>query len=129
MLLDSDWIRLSNLLREDWIDHLTASLALIGSTQRDSARLSGPANNAVNVEEVFKKTVKWLSATTNGIDNEDAKIVGRVSSLCSIYLLEDASETSRKLFGLGKMEASKHKFVLAIVFVVAIVAFISLWIA
>ena len=129
MLLDSDWIRLSNLLREDWIDHLTASLALIGSTQRDSARLSGQANNPVNVEEVFKKTVKWLSATTNGIDNEDAKIVGRVSSLCSMYLLEDASETSRKLFDLGKIEASKHKFVLAIVFVVAIVAFISLWIA
>lgn len=80
MLLDSDWIRLSNLLREDWIDHLTVSLALIGSTQKDSARLSGEANNPVNVEEVFKKTVKWLSATTNGIDNEDAKIVGRVSS-------------------------------------------------
>lgn len=80
MLVDSDWIRLSNLLREDWIDHLTVSLALIGSTQKDSARLSGEANNPVNVEEVFKKTVKWLSATTNGIDNEDAKIVGRVSS-------------------------------------------------
>ncbi|XP_067017246.1 axonemal dynein light chain domain-containing protein 1-like isoform X2 [Acropora muricata] len=86
MLLDSDWIRLSNLLREDWIDHLTVSLALIGSTQKDSARLSGEANNPVNVEEVFKKTVKWLSATTNGIDNEDAKIVGRVSRLHSAMI-------------------------------------------
>ena len=78
MLLDADWIRLSDQVREEWADHLTETLALIGSTQKEGARLSGEEENPVNVEEVFKNTVKWLSATTNGIDNEDAKIVERV---------------------------------------------------
>lgn len=78
MLLDADWIRLSDQVREEWADHLTETLALIGSTQKEGARLSGEEENPVNVEEVFKKTVKWLSATTNGIDNEDAKVVERV---------------------------------------------------
>ena len=78
MLLDADWIRLSDQVREEWADHLTETLALIGSTQKEGARLSGEEENPVNVEEVFKNTVKWLSATTNGIDNEDAKVVERV---------------------------------------------------
>lgn len=78
MLLDSDWIRLSDQVSEEWADRLTESLALIGSTQKEGARLAGELENPVNVEEVFKNTVKWLSATTNSIDNEDAKIVERV---------------------------------------------------
>lgn len=78
MLLDSDWIRLSDQVSEEWADRLTESLALIGSTQKEGARLVGELENPVNVEEVFKNTVKWLSATTNSIDNEDAKIVERV---------------------------------------------------
>lgn len=86
MLLDADWIRLSDQVSEEWADHLTETLTLIGSTQKEGARLSGEEENPVNVEEVFKNTVKWLSATTNGIDNEDAKVVERVSvkiqSLC-----------------------------------------------
>ena len=86
MLLDSDWIRLSDQLSEEWADHLTETLALIGSTQKEGARLSGEVENPVNVEEVFKNTVKWLSATTNGIDNEDAKVVERVSDVSSQLL-------------------------------------------
>lgn len=78
MLLDTDWIRLSDQLREEWADNLTETLSLIGSTQKEGARLSGEEENPVNVDEVFKNTVKWLSATTNGIDNEDAKVVERV---------------------------------------------------
>ena len=80
MLLDTDWIRLSDQVSEEWADHLTETLALIGSTQKEGARLSGEVEIPVNVEEVFKNTVKWLSATTNSIDNEDAKIVERVSN-------------------------------------------------
>ena len=80
MLLDSDWIRISDQVSEEWADHLTETLALIGSTQKEGARLSGEEENPVNVEEVFKNTVKWLSVTTNSIDNEDAKVVERVSS-------------------------------------------------
>lgn len=79
MLLDSDWIRLSDQVSEEWADHLTETLDLIGSTQREGARLSGEEENPVNVDEVFKNTVKWLSATTNSIDNEDAKVIERVS--------------------------------------------------
>jgi len=79
MLLDSDWIRISDQVSEEWADHLTATLTLIGSTQKEGARLSGEEEKPVNVEEVFKNTVKWLSATTNSIDNEDAKVVERVS--------------------------------------------------
>lgn len=80
MLLDSDWIRISDQVSEEWADHLTEILALIGSTQKEGARLSGEEENPVNVEEVFKNTVKWLSATTNSIENEDAKVVERVSN-------------------------------------------------
>ena len=80
MLLDTDWIRLADQVSEEWADHLTEALALIGSTQKESERLSGEVENPVNVEDVFKNTVKWLSATTNSIDNEDAKIVERVSN-------------------------------------------------
>lgn len=80
MLLDSDWIRISDQVSEEWADHLTETLDLIGSTQKEGARLSGEEENPVNVEEVFKNTVKWLSATTNSIDNEDAKVVERVSN-------------------------------------------------
>ena len=80
MLLDSDWIRISDQVSEEWAGHLTETLALIGSTQKEGARLSGEVENPVNVEEVFKNTVKWLSATTNSIDNEDAKVVERVSN-------------------------------------------------
>jgi len=80
MLLDSDWIRISDQVSEEWADHLTETLILIGSTQKEGARLSGEEENPVNVEEVFKNTVKWLSATTNSIDNEDAKVVERVSN-------------------------------------------------
>ena len=83
MLLDADWVRLSDQVSEDWADHLTETLALIGSTQKEGARLSGEVEKPVNVEEVFKNTVKWLSATTNSIDNEDAKIVERVSNFVS----------------------------------------------
>lgn len=86
MLLDSDWIRLSDQVSEEWADHLTETLSLIGSTQKEGARLSGELENPVNVEEVFKKTVKWLSATTNGIDNEDAKIVERVTQIHSAMI-------------------------------------------
>lgn len=86
MLLDADWIRLSDQVREEWADHLTETLALIGSTQKEGARLSGEEENPVNVEEVFKNTVKWLSATTNGIDNEDAKVVERVTQLHSAMI-------------------------------------------
>ena len=85
MLLESDWVRLSDHVGEDWADHLTETLALIGSTQKEGARLSGEVEKPVNVEEVFKNTVKWLSATTNSIDNEDAKIVERVSNFENIY--------------------------------------------
>lgn len=80
MLLDSDWIRISDQVSEEWADHLTETLDLIGSTQKEGARLSGEEENPANVEEVFKNTVKWLSATTNSIDNEDAKVVERVSN-------------------------------------------------
>ena len=79
MLLDSDWIRLADQIREDWTDHLTEIVSLIGSIQKEGARLAGDVENPVNVEEAFKNTVKWLSATTNSIDNEDAKVVERVS--------------------------------------------------
>lgn len=80
MLLDTEWIRLSDQVSEDWAAHLTETLVLIGSTQKEGARMSGEVENPVNVEAVFKNTVKWLSATTNSIDNEDAKIVERVSA-------------------------------------------------
>ncbi|XP_020618075.1 axonemal dynein light chain domain-containing protein 1-like [Orbicella faveolata] len=86
MLLDSDWIRISDQVSEEWADHLTETLILIGSTQKDGARLSGEEENPVNVEEVFKNTVKWLSATTNSIDNEDAKVVERVTQLHSAMI-------------------------------------------
>lgn len=86
MLLDTDWIRLSDQLREEWADHLTETLSLIGSTQKEGARLSGEEENPVNVDEVFKNTVKWLSATTNGIDNEDAKVVERVTEIHSAMI-------------------------------------------
>lgn len=86
MLLDSDWIKLSDFISEDWADHLTGTLALIGSMQREGARLRGEMETPVNVDKVFKETVKWLSATTNCIDNEDAKIVGRVSQLHSAMI-------------------------------------------
>ena len=93
MLLDSDWIRISDQVSEEWADHLTETLALIGSTQKEGARLSGEEENPVNVEEVFKNTVKWLSATTNSIDNEDAKVVERVSN----YKVIAISSESRQL--------------------------------
>ena len=85
MLLDTDWIRLADQVSEEWADHLTETLALIGSTQKESARLSGEVENPVDVEDVFKNTVKWLSATTNSIDNEDAKIVERVSDAFQMF--------------------------------------------
>ena len=85
MLLDTDWIRLADQVSEEWADHLTETLGLIGSTQKESARLSGEVENPVDVEDVFKNTVKWLSATTNSIDNEDAKIVERVSDAFQMF--------------------------------------------
>ena len=85
MLLDTDWIRLADQVSEEWADHLTETLGLIGSTQKESARLSGELENPVDVEDVFKNTVKWLSATTNSIDNEDAKIVERVSNAFQMF--------------------------------------------
>ena len=85
MLLDSDWIKLSDFISEDWADHLTGTLALIGSMQREGARLRGEMETPVNVDKVFKETVKWLSATTNCIDNEDAKIVGRVGNMFTLF--------------------------------------------
>ena len=85
MLLDTDWIRLADQVSEEWADHLTETLGLIGSTQKESARLSGEVENPVDVEDVFKNTVKWLSATTNSIDNEDAKIVERVSNAFQMF--------------------------------------------
>lgn len=90
MLLDADWVRLSDQVSEDWADHLTETLALIGSTQKEAARLSGEIEKPVNVEEVFKNTVKWLSATTNSIDNEDAKIVEKVSNFENSYPIVSA---------------------------------------
>lgn len=86
MLLDTDWIRLADQVSEEWADHLTETLGLIGSTQKESARLSGEVENPVDVEDVFKNTVKWLSATTNSIDNEDAKIVERVTQVHSAMI-------------------------------------------
>lgn len=34
----------------------------------------------MNVEEVFKNIVKWLLVIINSIDNEDVKVVERVSN-------------------------------------------------
>lgn len=92
MLLDSDWIRISDQVSEEWADHLTGTLALIGSTQKEGARLSGEQENPVNVEEVFKNTVKWLSGTTNSIDNEDAKVVERVSNYKVITISSESGQ-------------------------------------
>ena len=97
MLLDTDWIRIADQVSEEWADHLTETLALIGSTQKESARLSGEVENPVDVEDVFKNTVKWLSATTNSIDNEDAKIVERVSNAFPIFDLFIARLIKEKL--------------------------------
>lgn len=55
-------------------------LVLIGLMQKEGVCLSGEEENLVNVEEVFKNIVKWLLVIINSIDNEDVKVVERVSN-------------------------------------------------
>lgn len=83
MILDSEWIRLCDLVSGDWIEHVLDVMSMIGSTQKEGARLAGEPENKVDVGHLFKETMKWLGAATNSIDNEDGKIVERVREVNS----------------------------------------------
>jgi hypothetical protein len=76
---DSEWIRLSDLISNEWLEQLSATILLIGSPQKEGARLAGEPENKVEVKEIVLKMAKWLSTANNGIDNEDGKIIQKVS--------------------------------------------------
>ena len=80
MIADSEWFRLGDLLCTEWPDDLVVVIDLIGSTLKEGARAAGDVEDSVDVEHLIKDTMKWLSATTNGIDSEDGKIVERVGT-------------------------------------------------
>ncbi|XP_032220070.1 axonemal dynein light chain domain-containing protein 1 [Nematostella vectensis] len=83
MMLEPEWIRLADLVCNEWLDQLKDTILVIGSNQKEGARVAGEPEKSVDVEVVVSKIDKWLTATTNGIDNEDGKIVEKVSLIHS----------------------------------------------
>ncbi|ELU17826.1 hypothetical protein CAPTEDRAFT_221957 [Capitella teleta] len=78
-LQDQDWLRFMQCL-DEWSAFVLHCLALIGSTQKEDEK-NKEEHPTVSVDTVLQVTQKWLSSTTNGIDNEDAKLVEQVSTM------------------------------------------------
>ncbi|XP_071947240.1 axonemal dynein light chain domain-containing protein 1-like isoform X2 [Antedon mediterranea] len=82
MPLEAEWGRLYELF-DDWLVVIDEALSFVGTVQTEEEQANPKVDNTVDMDEVFKHAQKWLSVTTNGIDNEDAKLADQVSELHS----------------------------------------------
>ncbi|XP_070532396.1 axonemal dynein light chain domain-containing protein 1-like isoform X2 [Ptychodera flava] len=79
---ESEWGRLYDLF-EDWIVVIDETLSIVGSTQKEEDRHENKPHNPITMDDVFRIAQKWLTTTTNGVDNEDSKLFEQVHVLHS----------------------------------------------
>ncbi|XP_033119171.1 axonemal dynein light chain domain-containing protein 1-like isoform X2 [Anneissia japonica] len=81
MPLNVEWARLYELF-DDWLMIIEEAILCVGTIQTEE-EANAKLKNMVEMKDVFKHAQKWLTVTTNGIDNEDAKLADQVADLHS----------------------------------------------
>ncbi len=83
-MLDPEWVRLADYLQSEWDEVLTELIELVTPedeeeevTESHSAETQ-PGDPVLNVSALSKLAQKWLTETTNSVENSDAGILDHV---------------------------------------------------